>query len=419
MFSDAEQPSIYVDYNLTKDDIVDAKKIEPYYKIFGVFNLKDPKMTTLALASARTISRYGGIITRIELDEILNYMQKSTRNKVIKHLIKYEWIIFNGIDYQMPGRIVSLLTHGLFGSVIRGEMDFAQEILLVGNEVEISNFYNLDQDTVEKNFDIHMSQLKDIRDKIERMILSRSKKEIREIMQTSPTILNAINELRKKIRKRNDFSSSFHKRNEFYEVSGQITALITQTLENARENLLQDVSAIGKYFDPEKMDEFLKGASFDYLTNLAIKYFSAPKQTTQLREETVVYKTKSFFLQEHNEMAEVPPPPIIDFEEEEIIYERKDNPLQLLYHELIHKIQDRQNAPLDEVLFSEIDSFGFAMYRTGQTVKLISNLQAQEPIKEEILDLDVKDNIKSLNTGSIKEMTEAYLRRGNYGGDNY
>ncbi|WP_425801208.1 hypothetical protein ACHOLT_12760 [Desulfitobacterium sp. Sab5] len=413
MPSEQEPSLIDIDYSLNKDDIIDAKQIEPYYKIFGIFNLKDPKMTTLVLAAARTISRQGGISTRFELDDLLNYMQKTTRNKVIKHLIKYEWVVFNGIDYQMPGRIVSLLTHGLFGSVIRGEMNFAQEILLVGNEAEISDLYNLDQETIEKNFDIHMSQLKDIRDKIERMIQKRSKKDIREIIQTSPTILKAIDELRKKIRKRSNLFSSFQKRNEFYEVCGQITALVAQTLDTARENLLQDVSAIGKYFDPEKMEEFLKGASFDYLTNLAIKYFSAPKQTPQLREETVVYKTKSFFMQIPDEIIEIPPPPIIDFEEEEIIFENKDKPLELLYHELQFKLKDRQNAPLDEVLFTESDSFGIAMYRTGQTVKLISDLQAPAIKRDEILDLDVRDNMKSLNKGHVAEITETYIRREN------
>ncbi|RED51782.1 hypothetical protein DFP98_16311 [Cohnella phaseoli] len=412
MSTDREQTLSHVDYNLNKDDIIDAKKIEPYYKMFGVFNLKDPKMTTLVLAAARTISRQGGILTRSELDGLLNYMQKSTRNKVIKNLLKYEWVIFNGIDYQMPGRIVSLLTHGLFGSIIRGEMNFAQEILLVGNEADISDLYNLDQETVEKNFDIHMSQLKDIRDKIERMIQKRSKKDIREIIQTSPTILNAIDELRKKMRRRSDFSGSFQKRNEFYEVCGQITALVAQTLDTARENLLQDVSAIGKYFDPEKMEEFLKEASFDYLANLAIKYFSAPKQTPQISEETVVYKTKSFFMQVPGETIEVPPPPVIEFEEEEIIFERKDNPLELLYHELVFKLKERQSAPLDEVLFTESDSFGIAMYRTGQTVKLISNLQAPDIAKVEILGLDVKDNMKLLNNGPVEEITESYLWRG-------
>lgn len=411
MLFDQESGSSEIDYNLNKDDIIDAKRIEPYYKVFGVFNLKDPKMTTLVLAAARTISRQGGILTRFALEELLNYMQKSTRNKVIKHLIKYEWVIFNGIDYQMPGRIVSLLTHGLFGSMIRGEMNFAQEILLAGNEAEISDLYNLDQVTVEKNFDIHMSQLKDIRDKIERMIQKRSKRDIREIIKTSSTILKAIDEIRKKMRKRSGLFSSFHKRNEFYEVCGQITALVAQALDTARENLLQDVSAIGKYFDPEKIEEFLIEAPVDYLVNMAAKYFSAPKQTPQLREETVVYKTKSFFAQVHDEIIEVPPPPIIDFEEEEIIFESKDNPLELLYRELIFKLKYKKDAPLDEVLFTERDSFGIAMYRTGQTVKLISNLGAPDTRKEEILDLDVRTNMKTLNKGSVEKMTETYLRR--------
>ncbi len=419
MPSDLEQTIIDIDYNLNKDDIIDAKKIEPYYKMFGVFNIQDPRMTTLVLASARTISRHGGNLSRSELDDILNYMQKSMRRKVISYLIKYEWILFNGIDYQMPGRIVSLLTHGLFGSVIRGEMDFAQEILLVGNEAEISDLYNLDQETIEKNFHIHMRQLNYIRDNIERTIQRRSKREIREIIQTSPTILSAIDELRKKIKRRNDLSSSFQKRNEFYEVCGQITALVAQTLDIARDNLLQDVSALGKYIDPEKMEEFLRGTSVEYLTNLATNYFSAPKQTPQLREETLIYKTKSFFLQEYNEITEIPPPPIIDFEEEEIIFETKDNPLDLLHHELIFKLKDRQDAPLDEVLFSKGDNFGLAMYRTGQAVKLVSNLQVSETvIKKETLGLEVKDNMKSLKNRSIKEMTEAYIRRGNYGGNN-
>ncbi|KHL95399.1 hypothetical protein QW71_13160 [Paenibacillus sp. IHB B 3415] len=417
MTSDAGRSLIEITYNLSKDDLMDAKKIEPFYKMFGVFNLKDSKMTTLVLASARTISRHGGNLSRSELDDILDYIQKSIRKKVIDCLIKYEWIQFNGIDYQMPGRIVSLLTHGLFGSVIRGEMNFAEEIMLVGNEAEISGLYNLDQEILEKNFIIHMSQLKDIRDKIERMIQRRSKKEIREIIQTSPTILNAIEELRKKIR-RSDLSNSFQKRNGFYEVCGQITALVAQTINIARENLLQDVGSLGKYVDSERIEEFIKGASGEYLANVAIRYFSAPKQNPQLREETIVYKTKSFFLQEYNELIVVPPPPVIDFEEEEIIFETRENPLDLLYHELIYKLQGKQYAPLEEVLFDESDSFGLAMYRTGQTIKLVSNLQESETIKEDNLGLDIKDSMKLLKKGSIKEMTEVYIRRENHGGNN-
>lgn len=67
-------------------------------------------MIVLILAGAKTLASDAGRFTLDEAYRYLNYMSKKNRDKVFKELLDKGWIIFDGFDYEVPGKIRSFLS---------------------------------------------------------------------------------------------------------------------------------------------------------------------------------------------------------------------------------------------------------------------------------------------------------------------
>lgn len=79
----------------------------------------------------------------------------------------------------------------------------------------------------------------------------------------------------------------------------------------------------------------------------------------------------------------------------------------------------KEEVPMEELLFKDINCFGQAMYKTGQLLKLTGDLKSKEPknMDKEGFELQVEDDYKQLTEGPVEIVTECFVRRMKNGSD--
>lgn len=158
------------EYDFNHPDVQAAIKIEPYHGLFEIFNIQDTEMITLVLAATVTITKNLGVFSKDEIYTELNYMSKEKKKKVVDYLIKRNWIIFNGVDFEVPDRVKSFIKF-LFTSLVRGDISISDNISLILAELEMTEHYNL-SDT-DKDIAYHIAllgELHNYQDRMERIL---------------------------------------------------------------------------------------------------------------------------------------------------------------------------------------------------------------------------------------------------------
>ncbi|WP_050810369.1 hypothetical protein [Desulfitobacterium hafniense] len=399
------------DYKLNHPDINDAKKIEEHFQLFDIFRIRNRQTITLILAGAKSIATNLGQFTMEEAHNILGYMNKHNRDKVLSELIKSGWIVSDGFYCRMPGRVRSLLIH-IFASLARGELSTAEEIKLITFEAELSENYGLTDDEATANTTMALRQLSYWEKALEQILQRRSRKEVARIAEESKEIRNAIKTVKDKISKKQSlFSSSGY--DDFFDTTSLLIDHFTRILQLAVQHSREDGKAMGKYISMEMIEEVINEASVEALASFTQKNFSASRQVLQLREETLQSRTKAFFLNQKEAIEDTSPPDPVDIIEEEMVVGSEQNALEIFHQEILLKMSGKSRAPMDRIIFEPNQHFGTAMYRTGQLIKLTSELKEREvshTLKETLI-LDVTDNFIELSEGPIEVVSECYIGR--------
>lgn len=404
------------DYDLSHKDIVMVKNIEKHLKLFEIFRLKNSQLITLILAGAKTLASEAGRFSMEEAQKHLSYMSKRTRNKVIKELAQKCWIEFDGFDYEVPGKVRSFLS-SMFLSFAKENLSMEEQIKTTVMLAEFVDEFNMDIEQTESIKNIGFRELSVWKGYLERVIQKKSRREILEIGKQMQGIIKVIKNTQKILNSnRNIFNRA--KYDEFFDVTSIILDLTTQILSLAIQFQRESQKGLGEFISPEMIEIALHEASKEALASFAEKNFSAPKQVYQLREEIIESRTRAFFENEKEEIIATLPPEPVDIIEEEMISERIENPMELFYQEIVMKMKLKDEAPMDEILFNNIDNFGQAMYKTGQLIKLTSELrnnEEEEVSGKELFRLKVNDAYKKLAECPVDVVTECLIRRCNNG----
>ncbi|MBP2642027.1 MAG: hypothetical protein H6Q66_2978 [Firmicutes bacterium] len=401
------------DYDSQHDHIVAAKKLEPYYPLFEVFRTRDIKMVTLILA-ARTIYETLGTFSYFELDKTLSYLHKKSRQQVIDYLRKSRWIEYNGIDYEMSDRVKSFI-YFIFTSLDRNDLSISQTIDLSLAEAEMSSMYNYSEDVAE---DLYVgklfSALNNQNGRLDRIIHKRDRQQIWKIVTSSEgkDIVKSIKTIQKKMKDTHSgIFASIQKQQDIHELCSQLLNKISQLGEICNELLGENTRSIGEYITPDMLDAYLVKASIEQLAGIAEPYFAAPKQVMQLREETIIAKAITLFNNQPEDYVETTPPPEpVSFVEEEVVSEIAGNPLDMLYHQIVTRIGIKREEDIDDLLFENMDTFGRAVYRTGQTIKLCQDLESTPDRKDHKITFEVRDEMKSIYYGPVEEMNRTTVK---------
>lgn len=406
------------DYDLSHKDIIMVRSIERHLKLFEIFKLRNAQMIILILAGAKTLASEAGRFSLEEAQKYLGYMSKRTRDKVIRELLEKGWIIFDGFDYEVPGKVRSFLS-SMFLSFAKENLSMEEQIKTTVMLADFVDEFNMDDEQTESIKNMGFRELSVWKGYLERVIQKKSRREILEIGKQTQGIIKVIKDTQKTLNSsRKIFGRA--KYDEFFNVTSSILDLTTQILSMAIQFQRESQKGLGEFISPEMIEAALHDGPIEVLADFAEKNFSAPKQVYQLREEIVGSRTRAFFENEKEEIIATPPPEPVEIIEEEMIIDRVQNPMELFYQEIVLKMKSKDEAPMDEILYKDIDSFGQAMYKTGQILKLTSELKNNknpEITGKEVFGLKVNDAYKKLLEGPVEMVTECHITRGKNGSD--
>lgn len=414
-FTDSDEHNIEEaknDYDLSHKDILMVKSIEQHLKLFEIFKLRNSQMITLILAGAKTLASEAGRFSIEEAHNYLNYMSKKTRDRIMRELSEKGWIVFDGFDYEIPGKVRSFLS-SMFLSFAKEKLSMEEQIRTTVMLAEFADEFNMNEEQTESIKNMGFRELAVWKDYLERVIQKNSRREILEIGKHTQGILKVINDTQKALNSnRNVFGRDRY--DEFFDLTSNLLNLTTQILALAIQFQRESQKGLGEFISPEMIEATLLDASTEVLASFSEKNFSAPKHVYQLREEIIVSRTRAFFENEKEEVVATPPPEAVEIVEEEVIIDRVQNPLELFYQEIVLKMNLKDEAPMEEIIFQDINNFGQAMYKTGQLFKLTRELaRSGDPeIKgKEIFGLQVNDSYKELLEGPVEFVTECLIRR--------
>ena len=406
------------DYDLAHKDIVMIKSIEKHLKLFDIFKIRNTQLIILILAGAKTLASEAGRFSIEEAQEYLSYMSKRSRDRVIRELQDKGWIVFDGFDYEVPGKVRSFLS-SMFLSFAKENLSIEEQIKTTVMLAEFADEFNMNEEQTESLKKMGFRELSVWKDYLERVIQKKSRREILEIGKQTQGIIRVIKDTQKTLNSNRRIFARV-RYDEFFDVTSSILDLTTQILSMAIQFQRESQKGLGEFISPEMIEAALHDAPKEILANFAEKNFSAPKQVFQLREEIIESRTRAFFEHEKEEIIATPPPEPVDIIEEEMIIDGMQNPMELFYQEIVLKMKLKDQAPMDELLFKDIDRFGLAMYKTGQLIKLTGELRSNkepETKGKEVFELEVNDSYKKLAEGPVEIVTECNLRRSKNGPD--
>lgn len=281
------------DYDLVHKDIVMVKSIEKHLKLFEIFKLRNSQMIILTLAGAKTLASEAGRFSLEEAHKYLSYMSRRTQDRVLRELLDKGWIIFDGFDYEIPGKVRSFLS-SMFLSFAKEKLSMEEQIKTTVMLAEFIDEFNMEEEQSESLKNMGFRELSVWKGYLDRVIQKKSRREILEIGKHTQGIIKVIKETQKTLNSnRKVFGRA--KYDEFFDVTSSILDLTTQVLSMAIQFQRESQKGLGEFISPEMIEVALHDATIEILATFTDKNFSAPRQVYQLREEIIESRTRTFF----------------------------------------------------------------------------------------------------------------------------
>lgn len=387
------------DYELSQFDIQHAKRIEPYYNFFKIFNKKSGHLITLCIAGIRSLIRdTEGVFSREEMEDTLSYLSQSTRNRVFNELQEYGWIVNNGIRFEIPER-VRTLTIFLYSALSFEEKDFNQLIEMSCAMTYIDEIACTDEEISDANFESAMGTLKHIRAQLKRALEQKSPISAREMLSKSKDIGIAFDTVEKRLKEWNRKKYHYTLTTQIRSICADIINMNHSIFNFIHQDIQANARSFGQYLAPEQIDEFLHKASPELLANLIEKRFSSPRESYFLSKNEIMHRGIAY-LQHKPEVQELTsPPPVVEIKQREVFVSSQENDTVEYYRELIQRLRKSSEITLSQAVIK--DTFGKTLYRTGLLVT----------IRNEIVSSPAKPQIDIINKGSIDDITEGPLDR--------
>ncbi|WP_311081801.1 hypothetical protein [Paenibacillus polymyxa] len=396
------------DYNLPHADIIKAKEIEKYHDLFRLFITRDTEKITLCLAAVRTLAREtDGIFSREELDQVLSYLNAETRVDVIKTIVKYGWIVSNGVRYFFPERMRHMMMF-LF-NVFVGEMDsFNREIAISLAVSDLDEVAGVDEEASAQSLQMAFGTLRRIKAEFLSCLEQRSPGEARGLLVKGKDFHETIEKIEDRLNKINRSSYRYTQTTEIRGLLAEIMRLSQDLHEYVQQDIQANARSFGQYLTPEQVEEFLHVASIDLLTGLVQKNFSSPRKPHFLSREELCRRGFNY-LQNKPEIQELtPPPPITEIIERNFEETNSDGASDIFYKEIMNKLSQNSLTPLHEMVIK--NNFGETVFRTGLLTSLRNEL---EDTDEKTFEICLKDGILELKEGFIESITEGEITLGN------
>ena len=411
----SDESAAIADYDPNHPHIVYANHLKKHMPMLAIFKIQDDDMTILCYGAAISLALSGQATFQYsDIERILGHIEKETRTKIIHYLRKYKWLVDNTTSWELSDAARKFINFAA-GPLSANDLSLSQEINIARKQADMADDYNLDKEQAIMHFKISFSSLYHVAEKLRQILQKKSRREVMEVVNTEgKKIIDAINEVRKLLRKKHSQMYDFRTQDEYFTVVSDIQGLAPQILLIASEDIQANSKSIGKYISMTMVEEFLTNASLEELVDLLNNNFSSPRASQQLNEYALKIAALEFLSKSRDYSEPTPPPDIVDYKEEEMLVSKRKNPLEALYQELCVKMSDQTELPIEEVLFGMDDTFGYCVHRTGQFIKLYDDLikEAIEAVRRKVFFRPrITSDFKELEHGAIETMSDSYIRK--------
>ncbi|MEW9123842.1 MAG: hypothetical protein AB2421_14115 [Thermotaleaceae bacterium] len=385
--------------------ILQARNLEKYYDLFKVFSMHNNETITLCLAAFKTlICETPGIFTKESAFEALNYLSSDMKNEVFSKLLKYHWIVSNGIRYEIPthARALSMFFSTTFNNENSND---EKDINLSFALTDFDDIAGSDEDIAQSNLQGAIGLLKQKKAEMEQALEQKSPALIKKIAYEGD-ILRALQGVEKRFKKRNLKKYMYSLTTEVLGLSADINALYHKIIEYMLLEIQANARAFGKYLNPEQVDEFIEKVSIDFLSNLVKKRFASPRIVFHISKEEILQRGIAYLQRKPEIQEPAPPPPIAEIEKRQVVVSNAEGDINAFYRELLFSLERKPVIPLPEVVVK--NTFGQSLYRTGLLVTIRNELSLT-PSKQQF-ELQLEGKIEILEKGPVELITYGVVK---------
>ncbi|MHC1682919.1 MAG: hypothetical protein AB6733_08225 [Clostridiaceae bacterium] len=386
-------------YDKTNQFYEEASKIEPYFKVFKLFSIKDEDIIKLCIASIRVLAvNTQGYFTRIEAIKELSFMEIDLAKKIFNYLEKYEWIVNNGVNYELPDKIRYFAMFVISALSSRDE-NYDQMLAVPLLMSELDEVLDSSEEISISNIKVLIGALGKVKSELKSVLEQKNTDSARIALRKSGNVRTQIDNIQKVIKRKNKKKYQYIITNMVQSICAEIINLHQDLLSFIHDDIQANSKAFGKYLTPEQIAEFLHKCPIEKMALLSEKNFSSPHQVmlitkAELEKRGGDYLTRKIEFQEATQ-----PPPVAEIVKRRVIVSKNDSDVNKFYEELFFNKETDYEIPIKDLVVKE--TYGKSLYRAGLLIIL----------KQDIKLLDESKDILVTNNGGTETLPNGPVRK--------
>lgn len=377
----------------------EATKIEPYFKVFKLFSIKDDDIIKLCISSIRILAiNTQGYFTRNEAIKELSFMDLDLAKKIFGYLEKYEWIVNNGVNYELPDKIRYFAMFVISALSTRDE-NYDQMLAVPLLMSELDEVLESTEEISISNIKVLIGALGKVKSELKSVLEQKNTESARIALMKSGNVRTQIDNIQKVIKRKNKKKYQYIITNMVQSICADIINLHQDLLSFIHDDIQANSKSFGKYLTPEQISEFLHKCSIEKMSLLIEQSFSSPHQLTLITKAELERRGGDYLTRKIEFQETTQPPPVVEIEKRKVIVSNNDSDIKKFYEELFLDKENDYEISIKDLVVKE--TYGNSLYRAGLLIIL----------KQDIKLLDESNDILITNNGCIETLPDGPVRK--------
>lgn len=377
----------------------EATKIEPYFKVFKLFSIKDDDIIKLCISSIRILAiNTQGYFTRNEAIKELSFMDIDLAKKIFNYLEKYEWIVNNGVNYELPDKIRYFAMFVISALSTRNE-NYDQMLAVPLLMSELDEVLDSTEEISISNIKVLIGALGKVKSELKSVLEQKNTESARTALMKSGNVRTQIDNIQKVIKRKNKRKYRYIITNMVQSICADIINLHQDLLSFIHDDIQANSKSFGKYLTPEQIAEFLHKCSIEKMSLTIEQSFSSPHQVMLITKAELESRGGDYLTRKIEFQEATQPPQVAEIEKRKVIVSNNDSDINKFYEELFSDKENDYEIPIKDLVVK--GTYGNSLYRAGLLIIL----------KQDIKLLDESKDILITNNGCTETLPSGPVRR--------
>lgn len=386
-------------YDSSNEFYEEATKIEPYFKVFKLFSIKDNDVIKLCISSIRILAiNTQGYFSRNEALKELSFMDIDLAKKIFSYLEKYEWIVSNGVNYELPDKIRYFAMFVISALSTRNE-NYDQMLAVPLLMSELDEVLDSTEEISISNIKVLIGALGKVKLELKSVLQQKNTESARIALMKSANVRTQIDNIQKVIKRKNKKKYQYIITNMVQSICADIINLHQDLLSFIHDDIQANSKSFGKYLTPEQITEFLHKCSIEKMSLIIEQSFSSPHQVVLITKAELERRGGDYLTRKIEYQEATQPPPIAEIEKRKVTVSNNDSDINKFYEELFSDKENDYEIPIKDLVVK--GTYGNSLYRAGLLIIL----------KQDIKLLDESKNILITNNGCTETLPNGPVRR--------